>query len=270
MVSRPLAPAATLTDTSPMSPSNGERRYSEDEFALVLRMASEVEDVPDPGSDRIPDEGGFTLSQIREIAAEVGIDPERVSRAAALLPSAEESVWARLLGGHPRHRLQHSVSGEVAEKDLVRIIEVARNSLGVQGETREVLGALEWKGSNNVTGYSVSATPREGATTIQVSADRTESMMGIYGGVGMGVLGIVALTSVKLVFGETDAGIVAGLLTGIPPGLLAARALWKKSTKKWRRRLLQLMDALAEEAEASLRREGVPLGGVLPREGPGK
>jgi len=55
-----------------MPSSNDERRYSEDEFALVLRMASEVQAGPDPA----PPQEGLTLSQIREIAAEVGIELE--------------------------------------------------------------------------------------------------------------------------------------------------------------------------------------------------
>lgn len=228
---------------------NDERRYSEEEFALVLRMASEVQEGGESGSDRSLPPEGLTLSQIREIALEVGIDPERVSRAAALLPSGGESLGVRLLGGHPRDHLEHMVSGEVPEKDLGRIIEVARSTLGVPGETREVMGSLEWTGSNNVTGFFVSVTPRDGKANLQGSTNRTESLMGIYAGAGMGVLGIVALSTVKLVFGETDAGIVAGLLSGIPPAFLICRTLWKRSTKKWRDRLLHLMDAMAEEAE---------------------
>jgi len=182
----------------------------------------------------------------------VGIDPLRVSRAAALLPTGADSVGVQIFGGHPRQRLEHTVPGEVAEKDLVRIIEVARRILGVQGETREVLGAVEWTGNNNVTKFSVAATPRGGTTTLQASVDRFESLMGIYAGVGMGVLGVVAVTMGKLVFGETDAGIVAALLSGIPPSFIVCRTLWKRSTKKWRERLLHLMDAMAKEAEVSV------------------
>jgi hypothetical protein len=72
-------------------------------------MASEVQAGPDPA----PPKEGLTLSQIREIAAEVGIEPERVSRAAALLPSADDSLVSRLIGGQPRHRLENSVPGLV-------------------------------------------------------------------------------------------------------------------------------------------------------------
>jgi len=240
-----------------MSPSNDERRFSEDEFALVLRMASEVEEGLDSPPPRLPSPEGMTLAEIQEIAVEVGIDPDRVSRAVALLPTRDDSTLVRLVGGHPRQRLEHWVSGEVPAKDLGRLVEVARKTFGVQGETREVLGAVEWKGSNNVTGFSVSATPGEGKTTLHVSTDRTESIMGIYAGAGMGVLGVVAVTMGKLVFGETDAGIVAALLSGIPPAFLVCRTLWKRSTAKWRDRALHLMNALAAEAEAAVENSSV-------------
>ena len=250
----PLAPSPTRPDTTPMSPSNDERRFSEEEFALVLRMASEVQDGSDPASDRSHPREGLSLSEIQEIAAEVGIDPGRVSRAVALLPAGGDSAEVRLLGGGPRHRLEHSVSGEIREKDLGRIVEVARRLVGVQGEAREVLGAVEWSGSTSTTKFSISATPREGKTTLQASIDRFESLMGIYAGVGMGVLGVVAVTMGKLFFGESDAGIVAALLSGIPPAFLVTRTLWKRSSKKWRERLFHLMDAMAEEADVVVSR----------------
>ena len=230
-----------------MAYSNDERRYSEEEFGLVLRMAAEVGDGPEVA----PPREGLTLAQIREIAGEVGIDPERVSRAAALLPSTEDSAPTRLIGGSPRQRLQHTVSGVVSAEDLGGVIEVVRRALYIQGVTHEVMGGLEWTGSTGTASFGASITPREDETTLQVWTDRTESMAGIYGGVGMGVLGVVAVTMGKLVFGETDAGIVAALLSGLPPAFFAARELWKRSTKKSRVRLLRLLDGMAREADVA-------------------
>jgi hypothetical protein len=92
-----------------MPPSDHERRYSDDEFALVLRLASEVKS-PGELAPPPPSREGLTLSEMREIAAEVGIHPDRVSRAVALLPPGDESIGVRLLGGHPRHRQEHAIS----------------------------------------------------------------------------------------------------------------------------------------------------------------
>jgi hypothetical protein len=235
-----------------MSRSDTERRYSDLEFALILRTASEVREGPDPA----PPREGLTLRQIREIAAEVGIDPDRVTRAAALLPSADDSAVTRFFGGPPRHRVEHSIPGVVPTGELGRIIDVVRKMVSTQGQTREILGGLEWTASTATTGFGASVTPREGETILQASTDRTESMAGIYGGVGMSTVGVIALLLVKLVFGETDAGIAASLLSSLPPAFFLARTLWSRSTKKYRERLLHLLEAMAVEAEEAVERAG--------------
>ncbi len=220
---------------------------------MILRAASEVHEGPDPVPTPQPQDG-LTLSEIKGIAAEVGIHPERISRAAALLPSGDVSGLHRLIGGQPRHRLEHSVPGVVPSAEVRRIIEVARKIASTQGETREILGGLEWTGSTATTTYGASVTPGETETVLQAWTNRTETLAGIYAGVGLPTLGIVAVTLGKLVFGETDAGILAALLSGIPPAFLFARTLWKRSTKKYRERLLHLLDAMTEEAEVAVNR----------------
>jgi len=250
-----LALQGAKPDTSFMPPTNDERRYSDREFAVILRTASEAPDGLAPALPPQPQDG-LTLSEIKGIAAEVGIDPERVSMAAALLPSGNGSALMRLIGGEPRHRLEATVPGSVPAAALGRVVDVARRTAGTQGETREVLGGLEWTGSTATASFGASVTPGEKETTLQAWTNRTESLAGIYGGVGLPSMGVIALILAKLVFGETDAGIIASLLSGIPPAFLFARTLWKRSTKKYHARLLQLVAAMAKEAEAVADRVG--------------
>jgi hypothetical protein len=236
-----------------LEPSSNERRYSEEEFAVILRNASAVSDVPEgPRALRTHParRSGLTLSEIQEIAAEVGIEPSRVSRAAALLPEEEPSALMKLIGGGPRYRMEATVPGLVPAKGQGQVIDVVRRVAGIPGETREVLGGLEWTGSTGTTGYGASVTPQGDGTKVQVWTNHTEIMAGIYGGVGMGTLAVLALTMAKLVFGESDAGIIASLLLGIPPGFLFARTVWNRTAKKYRERLHDLLEAMRGEAEA--------------------
>ena len=155
-----------------------------------------------------------------------------------------------------RFRVEHVIQGELAAEEMIRVIEVVRRELGTQGDSREVLGALEWKGGTGSSSVSISLTPRGGETTLQVAADRTEAMLGIFGGVGLPMAGVIGVTLGKLVFGESDAGILAAFVSGLVPSMLFARVLWKRSAKKWKERLLRLTDAMAREAEdAAQRRE---------------
>jgi hypothetical protein len=232
-----------------MPTTDEERRYSEEEFALVLEMASEEPDAPEEEKTRTlaPVREGLTLAQIQEIASEVGIDPDRISRAAALLPHERESGVIRLIGGNPVASIETVVEREASETDLRRIAEAVRREVGVTGKAQEVLGALEWRGNNTTTIVTASATPRDGSTALQVSADSTGALLTIIAAAGLPTLGVVALTLVKLVFGETDAGIVLGLLSGLPPAAVVSRILWKRTTKAWRERLVKIMDAMSQE-----------------------
>jgi len=232
-----------------MSDPNDQRRYSDEEFAVILRTASEGVEGP---AQSTPSRSGLTLPEIQDIASEVGIDPAQVTRAAALLPLAETSTLMTLIGGGPRYRMEYTVQGVIPVEELGRVVEVARTTAGTHGETREVLGGVEWTGSTGTTGYGVSVTPRGGRTHLQASTNHTEILAGIYGGVGMGVLGVVSLSLAKLVFGESDAGIVVSLLSGIPPAFLVARTVWKRSTKKYRQRLLHLLDLMRRETESAI------------------
>lgn len=53
-----------------MSHSDDERRYSDEEFALILKAASEAEATQVAAAPQ----QGLTLAEIQEIATEVGID----------------------------------------------------------------------------------------------------------------------------------------------------------------------------------------------------
>ncbi|MFG1691238.1 hypothetical protein ACGF5M_03610, partial [Gemmatimonadota bacterium] len=114
----------------------------------------------------------------------------------------------------------------------------------------------EWRGSTmGSSSVSVSLTPRDGETTLQTYVNRTEPLLGTFAGFGLPVAGVIGVLMGKLVFGESDAGIVAAFFSGMVPAMLFARGLWKRSTKKWKERLFGLMDAMAKEAEDAARRK---------------
>ena len=56
-----------------------ERRYTDRDVALILRRAAEIDKKSTPDAPV----RGLSVGELQEIAGEVGIDPEAVTRAAA-------------------------------------------------------------------------------------------------------------------------------------------------------------------------------------------
>jgi hypothetical protein len=239
---------------------SGTRRYSEEEFALILKRASEIQessrDVPGTRSGH-----GLSLDEIQAIAREVGIEPEAVSRAAGLLGSQawkeRTGLAAALFGGPGTYHLGLEVPGRLAPEEYSRILEVIRRVMEHQGEASEVMGGLEWKTVGELSAVSVNISPRGESTSIQVVGDR--------GGAG----------AVTFVFPVAGSAILMGALGGIlapesapaivalvggclGSGYLFARTLWARSAKKFQRRLTALMESLTGAVEGAARPGELP------------
>ncbi len=80
--------------------SNESRRFTEKEFALVLRKAISLQDQA-PRQSGLPSQG-MTLEDMKALAHEVGIDPALVDHAVALLPKEESTLQDRNPGGPTR------------------------------------------------------------------------------------------------------------------------------------------------------------------------
>jgi hypothetical protein len=224
------------------------RRYSEEEFALILRKAAEIQESPRDGGT--VGGGSFTLEEIQSIAGEAGIDPQAVSRAAALLgPMRGEGRRGRIeaiIGGRAAYHREFEVEGHLPPEEMGRLLQVIRKEAAHQGTAAEVLGGVEWKTVGEVSSLSINITPREGATSIQIVGDRGGAafvtvLFSLLGpAFASGVLGSILEPT-------TAAGIVTmvgGLFTG---GILVGRTLWVRSSRSFRRKLDRILERLADE-----------------------
>lgn len=84
-----------------------ERRYSDKELALILKLAAERQAFSSELDDR-----GLTLTEIQQIAAEAGIDPQHVAEAAAVLEAQHGQRRLSLLGAPTRFVFDRTVAGE--------------------------------------------------------------------------------------------------------------------------------------------------------------
>jgi hypothetical protein len=228
------------------------RRYSEEEFALILRKASEIQDAPG-GGGKGGTGSGLTLAEIQSIANEAGLDPQAVSRAAALLGAMEweevSGLAAAIFGAPGKFHLDFEVPGKLPPEELGRVLELIRRSASHQGEAAEVLGGVEWKTVGELSAINVNISPRGDATSIQIVGDRS--------GAGAVTFMVPMTVSAILVgalgaaFEPTSAVGIVSLVSGVlGSGFLVARTLWVTSGRSFHKKLSRLMDAVSTGVEA--------------------
>lgn len=233
-----------MTDDGPR------RRYTEEEFALILQKASEMQ-VPREGKapSRFP---GLTLEEMRSIASEAGIDPEAVTRAASLLGTLEwdekTGSAATIFGGPSKYHLDCEIPGRLPPEELGRVLAEVRRIWEHQGEVTEELGGFQWRTVGQLSALTVNITPRGDSTAIQIVGDRGPSgaltfvfpMM--VSGILVGALGAA--------FEPTSAAGIISLITGtLGAGFLTARTLWTSGTRRFKKRLSGLVDTLSASVE---------------------
>ncbi|MFC1661844.1 hypothetical protein ACFL3S_10420 [Gemmatimonadota bacterium] len=228
-----------------MSKNQEDRRYTDQEFALILRKVSELQrDRPGPhGGD-----DGLTLLEMQQIAAEAGMDPELVARAVDLLPSRRLSTAAKIFGGSDKYRAVRTVPGVVPNDELGRLVETIREVLDCQGEAKQVFGGLEWKTGTEPSRVSVNVSSRDDGTRLEVSVDRGGTAFLTYFGPSMGFL----LVSAALVGGlgvDSLQGALAVVLPCLGAAFATGRTLFSRGTRKWNDTVPKLMDALEATAK---------------------
>jgi hypothetical protein len=238
-----------------------QRRYNEEEFALILRKASELQ-ASDRGGSAPGTSEGLTLDEIRSIAVEAGMDTEAITRAASLLGLLEweerGSLAAAIFGGPSKYHLEFEVPGTLPSEELGRILAEIRRSWEHQGEASEVLGGLQWKTARGeLSQVTVNIAPRGEATHIQIVGDRNgaSAVTFVFPMMGAAIL-VGALGGT---FEPTSVAGIVSLITGtLGAGFLTARTLWASGSRKFKGKLTRLVDALTTSVGRGARPGGSP------------
>jgi hypothetical protein len=241
-------PSGRKKELIPIDTNRG--RYSEEEFALILKRAAELQDradgsmgLPSATSENRPPADGLTLAEARDIAGEVGLEPEFIDRAAASLALIPPETNAGLLGGPLAIHLAETLDRPLTEAERLGVIDVVRRVLAHEGHTSEVMGSVEWRSVGRIDGIMVTVDSSEESASVRVVDNLS---------------GIAALTWI----GSITAGLVAGFLTiealhptsllvsasilgaGGSAGVGLARAVWSRTTKAFRKKVERLRDEI--------------------------
>jgi hypothetical protein len=236
--------------------SNLPRRYDERQVAKILERATELQRQEPARAAG----GGLSLGELEEIAIEAGIDPHHLRRAALELDTGEieRSLGARLAGEQLTLAFERLVPGELPDDGFERCVSVIQQHSREHGQPGLLGRTLTWRAETASKARSIQVTVgvRRGETHVRVEERLHQLASGLItgttvgGGVGVGVgvglpLGLKVLGSVLFA-------------TAFPLGFAAltfvvAREIYRRVVRTRRAALLELLDAVVEEVEASIR-----------------
>ncbi len=223
-------------------------RYTDEQMALILRRAAELQA---RGEDAV-----HRLQDIQRAAAEAGIDPTLVARAAAelagALPTQHTPLDSDLFGASRRIVVDRWVEHPAVSATSPQVLSAIRQHAPELGEVRQIGDGMEWRCSTGYSEWVVVVSPSGRGVRVHVagSFEKRHFMLNIVA-LGAGVVGGLAALSVAPVL--VAAGAVGLGVTG--GGFIGARVIWNRSAAHE----LERLERLAEAAVAALQTpDGIP------------
>ena len=235
-----------------------QRRFNDQEVAKILEGALS-ENVDRALPTRTTE--GMTLTELKDIAREVGIDPVGVERAAHALtePVARRSP---VLGAPTTIQHERTVEGEATREHMQELLTTIRRVMARQGVVSVELDSLEWQARDATGARYVSVTPGKGRTLIRSMGNlRDGAFVYFFGGgflggtlLGMGSLVALKATGLLATLGFWPAPVIAAA------AIFPARLLWRRKVQHEDDDLRVVVARLAEELSVEL--EGLSPGGA--------
>ena len=143
-----------------------ERRYSDKETAAIFKAAAELQQAslsePSRGADALVASDGMTLTQLQEIAREVGIPSDLVARAARNLDRRGRVTVRRFLGLPIGVGRTVSLQRTLSEEEWQRLVVDLRETFDARGRIRDEGSFRQWTNGNlqallepTATGYQL-------------------------------------------------------------------------------------------------------------------
>jgi len=226
--------------------ADDQRVYSDEEFGLILRKAAELASRAE--SSAAPS-AGLTLIEMKSAAAQAGLDPALIERAARMLAATPTaSPLGRLTGGPLRHSHEAHFPIKLDENTAALLLSTVRITAGLAG--RQDVGhsssmGMTWHDGGELESLGITARPEADGTIVSVALDR-RGTLGVVAMVSGIATFFAVLFSVFALYPEAPALGVGGLVAGIGGVLAAARGYWASSTRKVRERISVVMDAIEQ------------------------
>ena len=191
-----------------------ERKYTDEQMALILRKVGELQ------SQR--DEGRHSLAEIQEIARQVGLDASLVPHVAAGVQ--RRSPVAATAGSAVVQTVETVLPARVSPEQMGRLLDAIRRASGAQGESRQVFDTVEWRAGSEheLVDVRVTITPASRGTNVRVQHDGSGAVVlgGILTVVPTFLAGLAAFSTLPIPGAAVVSTVIAGAAGG---GFLAFR-----------------------------------------------
>jgi hypothetical protein len=223
------------------------RRYSDAEFRAILAKAVEESD----GASRRSTDG-ITLGEIKEIGAQVGIDPVSLERAALSVTFLDRGRGAALAGAPISATATRRVDAELGSVPIGEILSIIRGGMGCHGEVSELKSLLEWRSSGELGHRTITLSASDGITTVNGIADLASAAVVTH--LPLSFLGSMASVA-GFVTAANNGSAIGMVFTAVllPTVHLAARRLFGFLSRSESAKLERVVEELAEVIGASAR-----------------
>lgn len=219
-----------------------ERRFTDQEVALILQRASHLETKAEESHAG----RGLALSDLQQIATEVGIAPSLLSQAIADTDASRGAAPAGILGPSGVAKAVRVVASKMPTEDVRSLVRTVDSLADVQGTVSEALGEVRWTGRSRFRGTQV-AIAHEGEETVVRVEERLTQRARRVAHMVPGSVGAALGVSVAGAAGLAGAGFLGLAVAGVVSGFGIGRLVWRRLCAASHQRVKTLSDALAGE-----------------------
>ncbi|MDH3270563.1 MAG: hypothetical protein OEN56_04480 [Gemmatimonadota bacterium] len=238
----------------PDEPQLPARVYADEEIGKILKRATELQH-REPSAPA----AGVTLAELEEIAAEAGIDPTYLRRAAMEVDAgtSDPTVWTKVAGDELVLVREITLPGEFGVTGFERIVAAIQAASSEHGQPSLMGRTLTWRAetASKTRTIQIVVSSRDGKTNIRAEENLMQMASGLFGGitagagigVGMGFglpIGLNVLGSVLFA--------VAAPVGTVALSYIATRAIYRSIVEGRRRGMNKLFEAIVTEAKASI------------------
>jgi hypothetical protein len=225
-----------------------DRRYTDQEVALVLQRAAEIEERRSDSSS-VP--RGLTLRELHEIAREVGLSPNVIDEAVRTLQASARPHSGFPLAAPLSSKLVKAVPGRLGEGHLQRLVQMIENHVDATGTVTEALGTVRWtsvsRGHKFDRTLQVSLSSADEETQIQVVQRYPSGLRAVLHflpGAWGGMIGAAVGASV----GIAPIAVIAATVGAAALGMGIGRGIWQTMARRSEREVERVATELVTAA----------------------